>query len=129
MVHPDTSSLKQTTFYVTNHECSVDLSCKTSLRLNLIHPCSNLDQIPDSASLIYSNTDHPMKRKSKNSAQERYVNQCVRDKVPVQDETRKQECQANVEEGDKNCQVNMQPVQSANKESSHMETMQRPAKL
>ena len=52
VVHPDTSSLKQVTIYITSHECSVVLSCKTSLRLNLIHPCCNLDQIPDYASLI-----------------------------------------------------------------------------
>ena len=39
-----------------------------------------------------------------------HVNQCVKDKVPVQDETRKWECPANVKEGDKNCQVNVQPV-------------------
>ena len=47
VVHPDSSSLKQVTFYVTSHEGNVVLSCKTSLRLSLKHPCSNLDQIPD----------------------------------------------------------------------------------
>ena len=36
VVHPDTSSLKQVTFYVTNLEGSVVLSCKTSLRLNIL---------------------------------------------------------------------------------------------
>ena len=46
-VHPDISKLKQVTFYVTSHDSSVVLSCKTSLKLNLIHSCSNLDQIPD----------------------------------------------------------------------------------
>ena len=68
--------LEQVTFYVTSHEGSVVSSCETSLRLSLIHPCSNLDQIPDCASLIYSNADHPMKRKSKKSVQGKYVNQC-----------------------------------------------------
>ena len=53
VVHPDISKLKQVTLYATSHGGSVVLSCKTSLKLNLIHPCSNLDQIPDCASLIY----------------------------------------------------------------------------
>ena len=61
VVHSDTSSLKQIAFHVTSHEGSVVLSCETILRLSLIQPHSNLDQIPDSASLIYSNADHPMK--------------------------------------------------------------------
>ena len=79
----------------------------------MIHPCSNLEQIPDFASLIYSNADNPMRRKSKKSMQEKYVNQCVKEKVPVQDEISKWECQANVyKEDDKNCQVNMRPVKS-----------------
>ena len=78
------------------HEGSVVLSCKSSLRLSLIHPRSNLDQISDCTSLICSNVDHLMKRKSKKSAQEKYVNQCVKDKVPVQDETSKWEYKANV---------------------------------
>ena len=105
-VHPDTSSLKQVTLYVTCHKGSVVLSCETSLRLSLIHPHSNLDQIPDCASLICSNADDP-RRKSKKSVQEKYVNQCVKDKVPVQDETNKWDCQANIIEDDKNCQVNI----------------------
>ena len=74
----------------------------------MIHPCSNLEQIPDFASLIYSNADNPMRRKSKKSMQEKYVNQCVKEKVPVQDEISKWECQANVyKEDDKNCQQNV----------------------
>ena len=44
-----------------------------------------------------------MNRKSKKSVQEKYVNQCMQDKAPVQDETRKWACQANVKEGGKNC--------------------------
>ena len=69
VVHPDTSSLKQVIFQVTSHEGSVVLQCETSLGLSLIQPHSNLDQIPESASLICSNADHPMKRKSKKSVQ------------------------------------------------------------
>ena len=45
VVHPDTSSLKQVTFYVTSHEGSVVLSCERSLKLSLINPHSYLDQI------------------------------------------------------------------------------------
>ena len=42
--------------------------------------------------------------KSKKKRQEKYVNQCVKEKVPVQDVTNKWECQANVhKEDDKNC--------------------------
>ena len=40
-------------------------------------------------------------------SKEYHVHQCVKDTAPVQDVTRKWECQANVMEGDKNCQVNM----------------------
>ena len=101
VVNTDTSKLKQVTFYVTSHEGSVILSCKTSLRLNLIHPHSNLDQMPDCASLICSNDDHPMKRKSKKSPQGKYVNQCVlqENKSSIS----KWESQVNVIEDDKNC--------------------------
>ena len=123
-VHPDTSKLKQVTFYVTSHEGSVVLSCKTSLKLYLIHPHSNLDQVPDCASLIYINPDHPIKRKSKKNMQEKYVNQCVKEKVPIQDEISKWECQANVyKEDGKNCQENVhmqlakpESLQSASKQ-------------
>ena len=105
--------LKQVTFYVTSHEGSVVLSCKTNLKLNLIHPCRNLNQVLECASLIYSSADHPMKKKLKKSMQEKYVNQCVKEKVPIQDEISKWECQANVyQEDDKNCKVNMRPVKS-----------------
>ena len=69
-----------------------------------------------------------MTRKSKKNAQEKYVNKCVKDKVPVQDETRKWECQGNVKEGDKKCQVNMWQVKPA-KESSHMQSVRRPEML
>ena len=62
-------------------------------------------------------------------SKEYHINQCVKDKVPVPDVTRKQECQANVyKEGEKNCQVNTQPVKSA-KELSHMQSVKRPNML
>ena len=69
VAHPDTKCLQEVIFHVTSHEGSAVISCETSLRLSLIQPCSNLDQIPDSASLICSNADHPMKRKSKKRVQ------------------------------------------------------------
>ena len=128
VVPPDTNCLKEISFQVTCHEGSVVLSCETSLRLSLIQPCRNLDQIRDSASLICSNADHPMKRKSKKSVhvseqsksvftrkeqvptksvlQEKYVNQCVIQEV--QEETSKQECPVRVIDhscNDKNCQM------------------------
>ena len=92
MVHLDTSKLKQVTFYVTSHESCVVLSRKTSLKLNFIHPGSNLDQARDCASLIYSDADHPLKKKSKKNMQKKYVNQHVKEKVPIQDEISKWEC-------------------------------------
>ena len=114
VVHPDTCSFKQITFYVTNHEGSVVLSCEISLRLSLIHPHSNWHQIPDCASLVCSKADHPRKRTSKKSVQGKYIHQCVKDKVPVQDETSKWEYKAKIfTEDDKNSQVNMWPVKPA----------------
>ena len=119
-VHTDTSSLKQVTFYVTSHEGAVGLSSGTSLELSLIHLHSNSDQIPDCTNLVCSNAEHSMKRKSKKSEQEKYVNQCVKDKVPVQDETSKWEYRANVYiKDDKNCQVNMWPVKPAKESKPH----------
>ena len=74
----------------------------------MVHPHSILDLMPDCASLICSNADHPMKRKSKKSVQGEYVNQYVlqENKSSIS----KRECQANVIEDDKNCQFNLRPV-------------------
>ena len=66
-VHPDTPCLKEVTFHVTSHEGSVVLSRVTTLELCLIQPCSSLDSIPFSSSLITSNADQP--RKSKKNMQ------------------------------------------------------------
>ena len=110
-VHPDTSMLKQITFYVTSHEGSVVLSCKTGLSLNLIHPHSNLDQIPDCDSLICSTADHLMKKKSKKSVQRKCVNQCVLQENKSL--SSKLEYKADVcIEDDKNCQINRRPLKS-----------------
>ena len=50
-----------------------------------------------------------MKRKSKKSMQEKYVNQCVKDKDLIHKEMSKWECHINViyMEDDKNCQSNV----------------------
>ena len=49
-----------------------------------------------------------MKRKSKKSVHGKYVNQCVKDKVPVQDETSKWEYKVNIYiEDDQNCEATM----------------------
>ena len=142
-VHPDTSSLKQITFHVTSHEGSVALSCETGLRLSLIQSCSNLDQIPDSASLICSNADYPMKRKSKKSVQVSKQSQIVftRKKQVLTNLFYKRnilismlykkfkkkqacrECQANVMD-DKECQSNVCSVKNCQEtQNTYMQPM------
>ena len=64
VVHPDTQCLKEVTFHITSHECSVVLSYATTLEESLIQPHNNLDHIPSNASLICSKADHPRKNKS-----------------------------------------------------------------
>ena len=54
------------TFHVTSHEGSVIVSCATSIALGLIHPHTNLDEVPEEGSLIYSIADMPKKQKNKN---------------------------------------------------------------
>ena len=121
----------EVTFQVTSHEGSVIVSCETSLELGLIQTHGDFDVVPDSGSLIYSKTDPLVKQKYKKSdlvsklrgnvhsremqpppvsrVKETEVNQCVKEKVPIQDEIGKQKCKANAH--DKNCQItNMQPL-------------------
>ena len=66
IVHPDTKLLHEVTFHVTSHEGSVIVSCATSLELGLIHPHTNLDELPEEGSLIYNIADMPKKKKNKN---------------------------------------------------------------
>ena len=62
-VHPYTNCLMEISFQVTSHEGSVVLSCVTTLELDLIQPCNNLENsIPSSASLISSKADYPYRR-------------------------------------------------------------------
>ena len=46
VVHTDTKFLQEVTFQVTSHEGSVIVSCATSIELGLIHPHTNLDEVP-----------------------------------------------------------------------------------
>ena len=69
-VHPDTKLLQEVTFHVTSHEGSVILSCATSITLGLIHPHTNLDEVPEEGSLIYSKADMPKKQRNKKTQAE-----------------------------------------------------------
>ena len=113
-VHPDTLCLKEVTFHVTSHECSVVISCV--ITLGWIQPHNNLHSIPSNASLISSNADHPMNNRSQKNIQvsqpgqkicsskeqpprllpshEYTVSQCVEQEDP--DKTSKWKCQAHV---------------------------------
>ena len=62
LLHPDSKKLTETTFYTASNEGSVLLSCNTSLTLGLIQSRPRLDYLPPRASLITSNTDHPIKK-------------------------------------------------------------------
>ena len=65
VVHPDTKLIQEVTFQVASHEGSVIVSCPTSIELGLIHPHTNLDEVPEEGSLIYSIADMPKKKKNK----------------------------------------------------------------
>ena len=65
LVNPDTKCLQEVTFYVASNNCSVLLSCVTTLALGLIQPCTRLTYLPLRASLITSSAEHPEKTKSK----------------------------------------------------------------
>ena len=73
LVHPDTRLLHKVTFQATSHEGSVIVSCATSLELGLIHPSTNLDELPEECSLIYSKADMPKQKRNKNTQAEKYV--------------------------------------------------------
>ena len=70
IVHPDTRLLHEVTFQVTSHKGSVIVSCATSLELSLIHPHTNLDELPEEGSIICSKADMPKKKKNKNCQSE-----------------------------------------------------------
>ena len=54
LVHPDTKMLQEVTFFATENDESVLLSCTTTLVLGLIQPRTRLDYFPPRASLITS---------------------------------------------------------------------------
>ena len=83
VVPPDTRLLHEVTFQVTSHEGSVIVSCATSLELGLIHPHTDLDELPEEGSLIYSKADMPKKKKNKNCQAEKYVH--MQPKKPATD--------------------------------------------
>ena len=70
VVHPDTKLLQEVTFHVTSHEGSVIVSCATSIALGLIHPHTNLDEVPEEGSLIYSKADMLKKQRNKETQAE-----------------------------------------------------------
>ena len=59
----DTKKLLEMTFYISQNDGSVLLSCTTTLVLGLIQPYTKLDNLPPRASLITSSVDHPNKTK------------------------------------------------------------------
>ena len=63
LVQLDTKKLQEMTFYVAQNDGSVLLSCTTTLGLGLIQPCTRLDYLSPTASLITSSVDHPKKKK------------------------------------------------------------------
>ena len=63
VVHPDRKKLVPVTFYATNNDGSVLLSCKTTLALWLIQPQLRLDYLLPQASQITSTMDHLKKTK------------------------------------------------------------------
>ena len=82
VVHPDTRLLHEVTFHVTSHEGSVIVSCVTILELSRIHPHTNLDELPEEGSLIYSKADMPKQMRNK---------KCEADKNNVKQSVTKEE--------------------------------------
>ena len=62
-VNPDTQYLQEVTFHVASHKGTVMFSRATTLALSLKQPCTSLNCLPPSASLISIYADHPMKTK------------------------------------------------------------------
>ena len=63
MIHPDTKQVQAVTFYVSNDELGVLLSCQTKLTLGLVQVRSRLGYLPPRAPLVSSTQDHPSKTK------------------------------------------------------------------
>ena len=61
LVHPDTKTLKEVTFFVARNDGSEKLSCTPTLVHGFIQPRTRLDYLPPRASLMTSSVDHPKK--------------------------------------------------------------------
>ena len=72
------------TFQVTSHEGSVIVSCATTIELGLKDPHSNLDEVTEEGSLIYSIADMPKKQKNKNCQAENVNMWPVKPQIDVQ---------------------------------------------
>ena len=144
VVHPDTRLLHEVTFQVTSHEGSVIVSCATSLELSLIHPHTNLDELPEEGSLIYSKADMPKQKRNKNTQAEKYVH--MQPKKPATDVQSERSAmlihhnkikKSNIKDkeekflySDKNCQANKNDVmQSVTKEENTDVQLPKPARL
>ena len=108
VVHPDTKLLQEVTFQVTSYEGSVIASCATSIELGLIHPHTNLNEVPEEGSLIYSIADMPKNKKNK-KCQTEGIGRPRKPKVVIQSVTNTEDRQSANPEirrlcSDKSCQ-------------------------
>ena len=63
LVHPNSKKLVKVTFFVAKENGSILLSCRTTMELGLIEPCTHLDYLPPKARLLTSTCDQPNKTK------------------------------------------------------------------
>ena len=73
LLHPDSKKLVETTFYIASNECSVCLSCNTSLTLGLIYSRTKLDYLPLRVRLITSKVDHLRNTKEQIQVQKQVI--------------------------------------------------------
>ena len=73
VAHLDTGLLHEVAFQVTSHEGRIIVSCAISLELGLIHPHTNLEELPEEGSLIYSKTDMTKQRETRTLKLKKYV--------------------------------------------------------
>ena len=59
IIHPDKRCIEEIPFFVVSNECSILISCTTSLDLGFIKPCEKLDHPPPEGNrnVIYSSAD------------------------------------------------------------------------
>ena len=61
LVHPKSKHLLKVIFFIAKENGSVLLSCRTTVELGLIKPCTCLDYLPPKARLLTSTCDQPSK--------------------------------------------------------------------